>query len=58
MVDNQALKYRLQQNDGFTAVLDVFEKEPLVDLELLPLLTFATPHIAGDGLEGKARGTT
>ncbi|HBV76326.1 MULTISPECIES: 4-phosphoerythronate dehydrogenase [Vibrio] len=58
VVDNQALKYRLQQNDGFTAVLDVFEKEPLVDLELLPLLTFATPHIAGYGLEGKARGTT
>ncbi|MGV3002814.1 4-phosphoerythronate dehydrogenase [Vibrio sp.] len=58
VVDNQALKIRLQQADGFTAVLDVFEPEPNVDLELLPLLTFATPHIAGYGLEGKARGTT
>ncbi|WP_089137388.1 4-phosphoerythronate dehydrogenase [Vibrio rumoiensis] len=58
VVDNQALKLRLQQADGFTAVLDVFEPEPNVDLELLPLLTFATPHIAGYGLEGKARGTT
>lgn len=58
VVDNQALKVRLQQADGFTAVLDVFEPEPNVDLELLPLLTFATPHIAGYGLEGKARGTT
>ncbi|MFA0438656.1 4-phosphoerythronate dehydrogenase [Vibrio sp. 10N.286.49.C2] len=58
VVDNQALKRRLQKNDGFTAVLDVFEFEPKVDFELLPLLTFATPHIAGYGLEGKARGTT
>ncbi|WP_105903275.1 4-phosphoerythronate dehydrogenase [Vibrio gangliei] len=58
VVDNQALKQRLAKQDGFTAVLDVFEFEPCVDLELLPLLTFATPHIAGYGLEGKARGTT
>lgn len=58
VVDNQALKARLLKRDGFTAVLDVFEFEPLVDLELLPLLAFATPHIAGYGLEGKARGTT
>ena len=27
-------------------------------MELLPLLAFATPHVAGYGLEGKARGTT
>lgn len=58
IVDNQALKQRLRQADGFTAVLDVFEPEPNVDLELLPLLRFATPHVAGYGLEGKARGTT
>lgn len=58
VVDNRALKQRLQKQDGFCAVLDVFEQEPCVDLDLLPLLTFATPHIAGYGLEGKARGTT
>lgn len=58
VVDNQALKQRLQQQDGFSASLDVFEFEPEVDLELLPYLDFATPHIAGYGLEGKARGTT
>ncbi len=58
IVDNQALKARLLQNDGFTAVLDVFEHEPAVDMDLLPLLAFATPHVAGYGLEGKARGTT
>ncbi|MDO6499547.1 4-phosphoerythronate dehydrogenase [Photobacterium sanguinicancri] len=63
VVDNQALKRALQQSVSgqgktVTAVLDVFEHEPLVDLELLPLLAFATPHVAGYGLEGKARGTT
>ena len=58
IVDNAALKVRLQKGDGFTAVLDVFEYEPEVDMTLLPLLAFATPHIAGYGLEGKARGTT
>ncbi|MDG3088700.1 4-phosphoerythronate dehydrogenase [Vibrio hannami] len=58
IVDNQALKERLAKQDGFSASLDVFEYEPIVDMELLPLLDFATPHIAGYGLEGKARGTT
>ncbi|PSW11412.1 4-phosphoerythronate dehydrogenase [Photobacterium rosenbergii] len=63
VVDNQALKRALKQSlsgEGkkLTAVLDVFEHEPQVDLELLPLLAFATPHVAGYGLEGKARGTT
>ena len=58
VVDNQALKDRLLKNDGFTAALDVFEFEPDVDMALLPLLAFATPHVAGYGLEGKARGTT
>ena len=58
VVDNQSLKQRLLKQDGFSAVLDVFEHEPVVDRELLPYLAFATPHIAGYGLEGKARGTT
>lgn len=58
VVDNEALKRRLMKNDGFIAALDVFEYEPDVDMELLPLLAFATPHVAGYGLEGKARGTT
>lgn len=58
VVDNSALKARLLRNDGFIAALDVFEFEPEVDMELLPLLAFATPHVAGYGLEGKARGTT
>ncbi|MGF1739669.1 4-phosphoerythronate dehydrogenase [Vibrio profundum] len=58
IVDNLALKNRLLKQDGFIAALDVFEHEPQVDMDLLPLLSFATPHVAGYGLEGKARGTT
>ncbi|AMG29840.1 DUF3410 domain-containing protein [Grimontia hollisae] len=57
VVSNDALKEALK-TQALTAVLDVFEFEPEVDLELLPLLAFATPHVAGYGLEGKARGTT
>ncbi|MBF8999513.1 4-phosphoerythronate dehydrogenase [Vibrio nitrifigilis] len=58
IVNNDALKQRLLAYDGFTAALDVFEFEPEVDMELLPLVAFTTPHVAGYGLEGKARGTT
>ncbi|ELR63756.1 Erythronate-4-phosphate dehydrogenase [Photobacterium marinum] len=63
VVDNLALKEALQRSESgegkaLTAVLDVFEHEPLVDPKLMPLLAFATPHVAGYGLEGKARGTT
>ena len=63
VTDNGALKLALQaselgQRPSLTAVLDVFEFEPQVDLSLLPHLAFATPHVAGYGLEGKARGTT
>lgn len=38
-------------------VLDVFEFEPEIPVQLLDLLALATPHIAGYSLEGKARGT-
>ncbi|MFD2180205.1 4-phosphoerythronate dehydrogenase [Veronia pacifica] len=57
IVSNDDLKHALN-TQALTAVLDVFEHEPEVDMSLLPLLAFATPHIAGYGLEGKARGTT
>ncbi len=57
VLDNLALKKALKSKLLFT-VLDVFEHEPQVDLELLAMLSFATPHIAGYGLEGKARGTS
>lgn len=38
-------------------VLDVFEREPTIDRELLQASSIVTPHIAGYTLEGKLRGT-
>lgn len=58
VVDNSALRERLQQGDGgpWTA-LDVWEGEPGIDARLAQLVQVATPHIAGYSLEGKLRGT-
>ncbi len=39
-------------------VLDVWEPEPDLNLDLLDKVDIATAHIAGYTLEGKARGTT
>lgn len=57
VVDNLALKDALKAGHIKAAVLDVWENEPEVDLELLNLLALATPHIAGYSADGKANGT-
>jgi len=54
-VDGGALKrfrHRLE-----AVVLDVWENEPDIDPELIPLVDIATPHIAGYSIEGKIRAT-
>ncbi|MFP4163795.1 MAG: 4-phosphoerythronate dehydrogenase [Chitinispirillaceae bacterium] len=38
-------------------VLDVFENEPQINLDMVKLADVATPHIAGYSLDGKLRGT-
>jgi erythronate-4-phosphate dehydrogenase len=38
-------------------ILDVWEKEPSISLDLLHNAKLATPHIAGYSIEGKANGT-
>lgn len=58
VVDNAALKRLLKEKKLMAAVLDVWEKEPDIDLELLDLLDISTPHIAGYSADGKANGTT
>jgi len=55
--DNSALKAALLAKTIRGAVLDVWENEPEIDLELLRLLDYATPHIAGYSTDGKANGT-
>jgi erythronate-4-phosphate dehydrogenase len=57
VVDNSALKNALKHKSIGAAVLDVWENEPDIDMELLPLLNLATPHIAGYSSDGKANGT-
>lgn len=57
VIDNHALRELLLAREDVLAVLDVWEEEPLVDVELADLCVIATPHIAGYSLDGKQRGT-
>lgn len=57
VVDNAALRELLLDREDVHAVLDVWEGEPQVDLQLADLCTLATPHIAGYSLDGRQRGT-
>lgn len=57
VIDNKALADVLMKRPDMTAVLDVWEHEPEVDLQLLSHVALATPHIAGYSLDGKIRGT-
>jgi erythronate-4-phosphate dehydrogenase len=47
----------VKNGDIGALVLDVWEHEPDIDLELLSLTDIATPHIAGYSVDGKAMGT-
>ncbi|MYM61989.1 DUF3410 domain-containing protein [Pseudomaricurvus sp. HS19] len=57
VIDNQALKTVLASRRDLTVALDVWEPEPLLDLELLQQVALATPHIAGYSYDGKVGGT-
>jgi erythronate-4-phosphate dehydrogenase len=57
VVDGAALKEALRAGRIAGAALDVWEKEPRIDHELLDLVDIATAHIAGYSLDGKVRGT-
>lgn len=57
VIDNQALLNLMQRGLGLELALDVWENEPNIAQELLPFVRFASVHIAGHTLEGKARGT-
>ncbi len=55
-VDELALKQRIKSGRPINLVLDVWQNEPNIDLELLQETVIATPHIAGYSREGKFRG--
>jgi erythronate-4-phosphate dehydrogenase len=58
VVETNALKTALSSGKLCGAVLDVWENEPGIDLELLSQAYISTPHIAGYSVDGKAKGTS
>ena len=58
VVKNSALKNAIIDGKIEAALLDVWENEPNIDLELLNKVDIATPHIAGYSADGKANGTS
>lgn len=57
VVETQALKDALAQGQVSHAVIDVWEHEPHIDLDLLQSVFIGTPHIAGYSADGKANAT-
>ena len=54
--DTVALKNALITGKLGGCVLDVWENEPDIDVDLLKMVDFATPHIAGYSYDGKVDG--
>ncbi|NIP22401.1 MAG: 4-phosphoerythronate dehydrogenase PdxB [Phycisphaerae bacterium] len=56
IVDSGALKAAIEEGRLQATVLDVWENEPDIDVELLEMVDIGTPHIAGYSLDGKIAG--
>jgi len=56
VVDSGALEATMQSGRLKAVVLDVWEKEPNIDTNLLKMVDIGTPHIAGYSLDGKIAG--
>ena len=56
VVDSSALKSAIRSGRLRAVVLDVWENEPDIDIELLKMVDIGTPHIAGYSLDGKIAG--
>lgn len=57
VADPAALKKAADSGHAAALVLDVWEGEPNIDLDLLGRVRLATPHIAGYSYDGKVNGT-
>jgi erythronate-4-phosphate dehydrogenase len=57
VADSPALKRGVDGGQIGALVLDVWEGEPNIDLDLLGRVRLATPHIAGYSYDGKINGT-
>ena len=58
VIETNSVKNALKNRILDGVVLDVWENEPDIDLELLDLADIATPHVAGYSADGKANGTS
>ncbi len=56
--DTLALKKAISGGKTRACVLDVWEKEPNIDVELVKMVDCGTPHIAGYSYDGKVAGMT
>ncbi len=56
VVDSDTLKAAIRSGRLRAVVLDVWENEPNIDMELLEMVDIGTPHIAGYSLDGKITG--
>jgi Phosphoglycerate dehydrogenase and related dehydrogenases len=57
VIEENALRQYVRQQNGFPMALDVWENEPAIDLELLAASSIGTPHIAGYSMDAKLRAT-
>lgn len=57
VVEGSSLKEMLRHGRLGACVLDVWENEPSLDVDLLKLVTLGTPHIAGYSHDGKLNAT-
>ena len=55
--ETEAVYNALEASDISEVIIDCWENEPELDLELLNLTEYGTPHIAGYSKDGKANGT-
>ena len=58
VVETEALKDALGGERLAGGVIDVWEREPEIDIPLMHMTFLATPHIAGYSADGKANGTS
>lgn len=58
VLDSNSAKTALKNHLISGLVIDCWENEPALDLELLGMVDLATPHIAGYSKDGKANGTS
>lgn len=58
VIDTISLKKAIKETKVKNVVLDVWENEPDIDLQLMEQVDIATSHIAGYSADGKANGTS